>query len=817
MMVNSVAMMFTGLVSLSAFGEEIMPDLTKGERDGVTRELTYNLGPTGLRGWIYTHAPSNLDAAQGRTTTTSRQILVTHVGAKSPASGVVEIDDIILGVGGKRFTDDARKSFGQAITEAEKNENRGILKLSIFRNGKEKEVQLKLAVMGAYSITAPYNCQKSKKILADACKALEKEPLNEDLWGAVNGLALLATGQTMYLTKVRSFARSMAANEVESNNSSTWECGYKNVFLSEYYLLSGDKKVLPGIQALTVKLAKGQSMYGTFGHGFSDLTPSGKLHGSIPAYGPVNQAGLIASLGITLGGKCGAKDPEIGPAIWRGQQFYRYFVGKGSIPYGEHMPWPYHENNGKNALAALLFDVSGNQREAAQFFAKMCTAAYPNREYGHTGQGFSYLWGAMGANVGGPEALAAFMKESQWHLDLVRRCDGSFTYDGQEQYGAGKTDDDTYYGKSSYDGLSPNACYVLTYAIPLKKLSITGKASKKADWLSSDEVRRAIASGRFDRDRETMSLRQLIAALDDWSPIVRSWAAEELAKRPEATQEIPALIKMAEGTNTNMSQGACEALGHIKSREALPVFVRLLKHQDRWLRVKAANALRNMGDASLPVLPGMLQAVVDTVEPLEPIIWEDPVQLTHGELAQALFGGLLKDEAIKGVDRNLLYPAIRAVAKNADGMARGTLSGTFEQLDEKDIKILAPDILAAVRVRAPADTMFGNNIRMSGLKTLVNYKYREGINACVHFAQTQGMHGSEDRTGELMTLLLTYGKAAQPMIPELQKLIVSFNVQVKAGKFPEGELNDRRVTALKEAIKAIQAATTEPEMITIEK
>ena len=72
----------------------------------------------------------------------------------------------------------------------------------------------------------------------------------------------------------------------------------------------------------------------------------------------------------------------------------------------------------------------------------MATAAHRSRECGHTGQGFSYLWGALGANVGGPEATAAFFKEASWHFDLVRRCDGSFTYDGGEQFGAGMTDDD---------------------------------------------------------------------------------------------------------------------------------------------------------------------------------------------------------------------------------------------------------------------------------------------------------------------------------------------------------------------------------------
>lgn len=104
------------------------PDLTQGAT--VDRTGTYNLGSTGLRGWIYTHPANYLDSLQGRTTLASRQILVTHVGAKSPADGVMQVDDVILGVNGRPFNDDARKSFAVAIQEAEKEANRGVLKLN---------------------------------------------------------------------------------------------------------------------------------------------------------------------------------------------------------------------------------------------------------------------------------------------------------------------------------------------------------------------------------------------------------------------------------------------------------------------------------------------------------------------------------------------------------------------------------------------------------------------------------------------------------------------------------------------------------------
>jgi hypothetical protein len=266
--------------------------------------------------------------------------------------------------------------------------------------------------------------------------------------------------------------------------------------------------------------------------------------------------------------------------------------------------------------------------------------------------------------------------------------------------------------------LSPTATYVLTYSLPLKKLCITGRDANRSNWLTKKEVADAVASGRFDLDREQKNVRELVAAFGDWSPIVRGWAAEELAKRPEAKAMVPQLIAMAEGKDVHVSQGACEALGCIKSEQALPVLVRLLSHEDRWLRFKAAQALKKMGGATKPAVPDILKAVVQTAEPLQPINWADAIQLTHGQLAAALFAGPLTD-AVKQSDPKLLYPAVRVVATNADGMARARLRGFFEnRLTVEDVQALAPDLLAAVKTPSPADTMFSNEIRMGAYRAL---------------------------------------------------------------------------------------------------
>ena len=189
--------------TFAANPQKAEPDLT---RETVDRKLTYNLGATGLRGWIYTKPATHFDGLQGRTTGASRQILVTHVGAKSPTDGVMKVDDVIFCVNGRLFTEDARKSFAGAIQFAEQT---GTLKMTIARAGKKQDVELKMRVLGAYGATAPFNCPKSKLIFEDACKVLAQEPLRDGIMGSISALALLATGNAEYLPKVREFARRM--------------------------------------------------------------------------------------------------------------------------------------------------------------------------------------------------------------------------------------------------------------------------------------------------------------------------------------------------------------------------------------------------------------------------------------------------------------------------------------------------------------------------------------------------------------------------------------------------------------------------------
>ena len=90
-------------------------DLTAGNNlSTVDRTYTYNLGPTGMRGWIDNGWPQT-PAQDGYTAFAPYQILVTAVGTGTPAAaaGNLAINDVILGASAGTgavplFTSDAR-------------------------------------------------------------------------------------------------------------------------------------------------------------------------------------------------------------------------------------------------------------------------------------------------------------------------------------------------------------------------------------------------------------------------------------------------------------------------------------------------------------------------------------------------------------------------------------------------------------------------------------------------------------------------------------------------------------------------------------
>jgi HEAT repeat protein len=793
---KSTLLLFVLLVSISQSfaadkGETMMiPDFTQGDIIPKNAKHDWNLGATGLRGWMYCDKLVTSDA---------RQIAITKVEPKSPADGVLAVGDVLLGVGGRAFSYDPRTEFGKALTTAETEAGGGKLALTRWRAGKTEEVVLKISVLGSYSATAPYHCSKSKRILDQGCQALAVR-MAQPAYGknldpivrSLNALALLASGDSSHLPLIKNEAQWAA--DFSADHMQTWHYGYVMMLLSEYVMATGDETVMPGLKRLALEAANGQSAVGSWGHGFA------KSSGRLGGYGMMNSPGLPLTISLVMARAAGVKDPAVDLAIQRSARLLQFYIGKGAVPYGDHHPWiENHDDNGKCGMAAVLFNML-NDSQGAEFFSRMSTASHgPERDTGHTGNFFNILWSMPGISVSGPQATGAWMGEfGEWYFDLARQWDGNFVHLGPPEN-----------NRDSYAGWDCTGSYLLAYAMPLKKIDLTGKRPSVAPQIDAATAESLIQDGRgwSNKNRysayDQMSMDELLPLLGSWSPIVRERAAMAIARRKDAP--IPPLLTLLDSPSLEARYGACQAIIALGGRAAPAVepLRNFLTSSDLWLRIKAAEALASIGKPAMQTVPQLLEllAQVDAKN--------DPRGMQQRYLTFALFenrDGMLS-RSLDGVDRAALYNAVRAGLTNQDGRARGSIGSVYRNLSAEDIKPLLPAIYQAIIDPAPSGEMFADSIRVEGLRLLAKHRIEEGILALVKYARDQNPWASQIRTPELMQILLAYGTHAKAVIPDLEKLAHYFEKEEE--DFPKN-LGLQKANSVRETIKAIESTTETP-------
>lgn len=767
------------------------PDFTKGDSIPEKAKHDWNLGATGLRGWLYAHKFVTYDA---------RQIYVTAVDADSPADGVFIVGDVILGVGGDLFSYDPRTEFGKALTHAESEAGGGNLTLTRWRLGKTEDVTLKLPVLGSYSATAPYDCEKSRNILERSSKALAERIASsagsqDAIVRAINALALLASGDPAYLPLLKTEAAWAA--DYKTNSFQTWYYGYVMMFLGEYVLATGDSSVMPGLRRMALESANGQSAVGSWGHGFA--RPDGRLSG----YGMMNAPGIPLTISLAMARAAGLKDPEISRAIERSQFLLRFYAGKGSIPYGDHAAWTQtHEDNGKNGMAAALFNLT-NEKDNAEFFSRMSLASHGSeRDAGHTGNFFNLLWATPAIALSGPHATGTWMHGfGSWYFDLARRPDGSFVHLGPPED-----------NNDSYHDWDATGLYLLAYAAPLQKIFLTGKRESIIPQLDAEAAVAVFNDGLGwdDKDRHSfydkLDAAELLKRLASWSPVVRERAAMALARREDPL--LDRLLAMLESTNLDECYGVCQAFVMLGGRAepAVEALIACLSHPDMWLRIKTAEALAAIGKPAAKAVPKLLELITQEDKA------NDPRNMHQRYITMALFDsrrGLL-GHSLDDVDRKALYQAVRASLRNQDGHARSAIESVYGNLSYKELKPLLPAIIEAVAVPAPSGEMFADGIRLAGCRLLSKHHVREGMALIVQYTREQNPWASQIRTPEIMQLLRAYGTHAKAFIPELEKIADYFDHDEP--DFPR-HLMTQKANTVRETIAAIRASTEAPELI----
>ena len=365
------------------------PDYTRGEttveRYQGKENWNYSaLGPVGAIAEVW-----------GNTgTEKTRMLRIMRVIKGTPADGVLRENDVVLGVvspvGTKtgRFEMDARKAMAAAIAGAERKVNDGRLVLTIYRpegdpkdgKGKTMPVTLTLPVLPDYSKTSPWACDKTEAIIDAACKSVlarglydEKKDETRVIKGGIptrlEVLGLLATGEDQYAPIIKAYVRELAdSKKTDSGSFSSWSISYEMLLLTEYYLATQDEYVLPAIRHTARRIAQGASDVGTFSHGSAySFTAHGRNWKYPSAYGAMNQCSITCAMALVLARKCGVEDPEVDEVIQKAAYFYRWYVDKGAIPYGDHEPYMAHDNNGVNSQVAVLFDLLGDKEATRSF------------------------------------------------------------------------------------------------------------------------------------------------------------------------------------------------------------------------------------------------------------------------------------------------------------------------------------------------------------------------------------------------------------------------------------------------------------------
>ncbi len=472
--------------------------------DAVVPGWYYNLGITGIRAELVSDDPKSL--------------MVRYVFADSPASGLVQVDDRIVGVNGKPFVNPHRNGYGmevfggdgpikelaQVLEACTAKEGTGKLVLKVRRGEKLIDVELKInKAIGSYAKTFPVDCPKSDRIYKHLLTYLVENQRDNGSFGSpventFAPLALLASGEKQYLPNVERCARHLAQSLPKSAEDRqyglpNWGYMASAIVLSEYYLVTGEQWVLPELQKIHDLIYQGQYM------DMSQINPKAKeshpdsypkgpeqSHGGwghnpgFEGYGPIAMITGQGALAYAMMQRCGIK-------IERARLDAAYnFIKRGTasngyVWYGDGLGGGANDwaDMGRTGAAGVAFALSPYENAAYTKQALLHSEvigkhpqSFPDT-HGSPIMGMGYA--ALAANLD-PQNFRKLMDDNRWWFTMSQCADdGTFYYQPNR--------DNAGYGGDSR--MSASAVVAFIYAMPKHSLVVTGREHKAAREKSS--------------------------------------------------------------------------------------------------------------------------------------------------------------------------------------------------------------------------------------------------------------------------------------------------------------------------------------------
>ncbi len=462
------------------------------------------MGPTGARGILK-----------------ERSYIVKHIFKKSPAMGVLELDDEVVGANGKKFSahtfgdgshgfDGPMKDLGLAIEDSEGSN--GILELTVKRKDKELKVDIQLEKLGRFADTFPVNCKKTAILRDRAYKYLIDNPGEVSSQGrCVATLALLSSDESRYSTAGKRLAKEW--NEPADADTWTWHLGFQGVTLGEYQLLTGDRSVSKTLKATMESLRRAQ-WQGNIQHwkvkpdeGFPQATLDKHqalyeggfghepYHAVLPGqgYGPMQWPTCLALMTWQLGSQCGIAPQTEG--VTAGFKFLENGTTQaGQIAYGGEFTlnsglvdiagWQANTTPGfshKSGLGYLVYKLSPERKDAKKrmkLHLSNIEASYPDMADGHACALMGFTWGLAGVYASDDAKLKKKVTDHYKAWFNLARCHGSDSYvvlPGRDYA------DFSYYRDNIRNHTTAAMAFIYSFSTPkLRVQGVTGKPDKNS-------------------------------------------------------------------------------------------------------------------------------------------------------------------------------------------------------------------------------------------------------------------------------------------------------------------------------------------------
>ena len=446
----------------------------------------YNLGITGLRVELVADAPKTMK--------------VRYVFPGSPADGLVQVGDSIVGVDGQGFVQPHQNGYGPAVFGAQGPVGEFAVALEAAQGaGGNGQLRVSLAsgssvilnvgqTYGAFTPTFPDACPKSTLILGELRDYLVQEQDPQGSWGnPVNdlyaALALLASDQPAHRAAVKLCAQNLAATTTPTSTDwlVNWRYMTAGIVLAEYYLVTGEAWVLPELIEVRDFLEFSQYVRraqidpqaaithpGTYPTTMLDSFGGWGHNPGFEGYGPIAMLTAEGALVFALMDRCGI-------AIDAKRHEYAYdFLARGLSPTGylwykdevaSPTDWADQGRTGAAALANLLTPFSDTKYRRRATLAIEQIGAHPESFPDTHGSPILGMGFAAAATRFSQPNFRALMDANRWWFALAQCGDGSYYYQPNR--------DNAGYGADSR--ISASAATAFIFSIPEAKLVITGK------------------------------------------------------------------------------------------------------------------------------------------------------------------------------------------------------------------------------------------------------------------------------------------------------------------------------------------------------